>query len=91
MFKATVTAKIVWEKHKGAMQIPNNKIFDIIDFLLKLKRLKSSLKNKIFSATIEGIRRYGVINAIKKREQTKIKADKDLNFRSLNTNNTLRA
>ena len=58
---------------------------------LKLKSLKSSLKNKIFKTYKAGVIKNGAIAANKKSADNNIKADRDLNFRSSNTNRTANA
>jgi hypothetical protein len=58
---------------------------------LKLKSLNSSLKNKIFKTYKEGVIKNGAINANKDSTDNNIKADKDRNFRSSNTNHTVTA
>ena len=56
---------------------------------MKLKSLNSSLKNKIFKTYKEGVIKNGAINANKNSTDNNIKADKDRNFRSSNTNHTV--
>ena len=58
---------------------------------MKLKSLNISLKNKIFKMYKEGVIKNGAINANKNSTDNNIKADKDRNFRSSNTNHTANA
>ena len=56
---------------------------------MKLKSLTSSLKNKIFKMYKEGVIKNGTITANKKSTDNSIKADRDRNLRSSNTNHTI--
>ena len=60
-------------------------------FFLKLKSSNSSLKNKVFKTYKAGVIKNGAITANKKSTDNNIKADRDRNFRSSNTNHTANA
>ena len=89
--KINVRDKLFCAKKRGKIQTVIKKKLKKSCPLLKLKSLNSSLKNKIFKTYNEGVIKNGAITANKKSTDKSIKADRDRNFRSSNTNHTANA
>ena len=88
MFNKNVADKSVCEKYKGTTQTIVRIMLEKKGSFLNLKSLNISFKNKIFKTYKAGANKNGEITANKRRNDNSIKADKDRNLRSSNTNHT---